>query len=71
MIRWMCSHMRFDMIRSVVIGDKGVTFIKDKMTEARLRLLGYVRRRSMNASARRCEMIVLLECRRRRGRPRK
>jgi len=44
-----------------------VTTIKGKMREVRLRWFGLIRRRSMDAPVRRCERIVLLECRTGRG----
>ena len=35
MIRWICSHMKMDRIRNVMIRDKvGVTSIEDEMKEA-------------------------------------
>lgn len=37
MLRWMCKHIRRDVIRNEVIGEKvGVTSIVDKMREAKL-----------------------------------
>ena len=67
----MCGQTRLDKIRNKVIRNKvGVTFIEDKIREAKLRWLGY-RRRSIDALVRKCERIVLPKCRRCRGRPRK
>ena len=38
MIRWMYGHTRLDKIRNEVIRDKiGVTFVEDKIRDARLR----------------------------------
>ena len=47
-----------------------MAFIKDKMRDVRLRLFGHVKRRSTDPPVRRCEMIILLKCRRSRSRPR-
>jgi len=58
MIHWMCDHTRLDNIRNEVIRDKvGVTHIKNKMGETRVRWLGHVRRSSIDAPRRRCERI--------------
>jgi len=48
-----------------------VTFIEDKIREARLGWFGHVSRRNMNAPVRRCERIEHPEYRRSRGRPKK
>ncbi|XP_070035032.1 uncharacterized protein [Nicotiana tomentosiformis] len=72
MLRWMCEHTTLDRIINEVIRDKvGVTPIKDKMREARLRWFGHVRRRSTDAPVRRCERLTLEGLRRGRGRPKK
>ncbi|WMV15870.1 hypothetical protein MTR67_009255 [Solanum verrucosum] len=50
MLRWICGHTRRDKIRNEDIRDKvGVNFVVDKMSEAKLRLLGHVKRRCINA----------------------
>ncbi|XP_019256459.1 PREDICTED: uncharacterized protein LOC109234870 [Nicotiana attenuata] len=60
MLRWMCGHTRLDRIRSEVIRDKvGVAPVEAKMREVRLRLFGHVKRRSAEASIRRCERLAL------------
>lgn len=41
-IHWICSHMRLDRIRNLVIRYKvGVTSIADKMREVKLRLFSH------------------------------
>ena len=71
MIRWMCSHMRFNKIRNEVIKGKiGVACIEDKMREVRFRWFGHIIR-SMDALVRRCENFDRLYHRRSRGRPKK
>lgn len=70
-IHWMCSHTILDKIRNVVIRYKvGVTLIEDKMREVKLRLFSHISR-STDAPVKRCEKVVLSECRRGRGRSRK
>ncbi|XP_070057622.1 uncharacterized protein [Nicotiana tomentosiformis] len=72
MLRWMCGHTRLDRIMNEVIRDKvGVAPIEDKMREARLRWFGHMKRRSTDASVRRCERLTLEGLRRGRGRPKK
>ena len=72
MIHWMCGRTRLKTIRNEVIRSTiGVVNIKDKIREARFRWFGHIRRRSMDAPVRRCEMIDRLEHRRSRGRPKK
>jgi len=72
MIRWMYGHTRLDKIRNEVIRSKiGVASIEDKIRQARLRWFRHIRRRPMDAPARRGETIVCSDHRRRRGRPRK
>ena len=65
--------MRLNRIINEVIMDKvGVTSIKDKIREVRLKWFGYIKiRKSVDVSMRRCERIVLLKCKRCRGRPEK
>ena len=72
MIRWLCGHMRLDKIRNEVIRGKiGLASIEDKITKACLRWFGHIRRRSMDATVRRCEKLDLPDYRRSRGRPKK
>ena len=72
MIRWICGHTRLDRIRNEVIRDKiGVTFIEEKIGEARLRWFGHIRRRNMDASVKRCERIDRPEYKKSRSRPKK
>jgi len=64
----MCSYTRLDRIKNEVIRDKvGIVTIKDKTSETRLRWLDHIKRRSLNALVRKCEMIDPLDCRRGRG----
>ena len=68
----MCGHTRLDRSRNEVTRKKvGVRSIKDKMRDVRLGLYGHIRKRSIDALVMRCERIVLSECRRDRGRPKK
>lgn len=56
MLRWLCGHTRLDKVRNEVVRSKvGVTNIKDKMREVRLRWFGHVQRRQLTALVRRCE----------------
>jgi len=72
MIWWVCDHMKLDMIRNEGIREEiGVTSIEDRMRRTRLRCFGHIKKRSMDAPVRRCEMISLPECIRGRGRPNK
>jgi len=72
MVRWMCGFMRIDRIRNGVIGDLAkVAPIEEKMRESRVRWFGHVKRRSVAALVRRCEMIDLSSGKRGRGRPNK
>ena len=58
MVRWMCGFTRIDRIRNGEIKDlANVAPIEDKMRESRLRWFGHVKRRSMAALVKRCEMI--------------
>ena len=64
--------MRFHRIRNGVIKELvKVAPIEDKMREKRFRWLGHVKRRSVDAPVRRCEMINIPEGKRGRGRPKK
>ena len=59
MIRWMCSFTRLDRVRNEVIRSlAGVAPIEEKLRETRLRWFGHVKRRSVAAPMRRCEMII-------------
>jgi len=72
MIRWMCNYTRMDKIRNEVIREKvRVAPLEHKMRETRLRWFEHVKRRSEDASVRRCERMTLTDCRRGRGRPKK
>ncbi|KAF3651837.1 Cysteine proteinase inhibitor 6 [Capsicum annuum] len=72
MLRWMCGLTRGDRVRNETIREKvGVTSVECKMREARLRWLGHVKRRGMDAPVRRCERLALDGFRRGRGRPKK
>ena len=62
MIRWMCGYTRIDRIRNCAIRDLvKIALIEDKMRETRLRWFGHVKRRSVDASLRRCERINISE----------
>jgi len=72
MIRWMCGFTRLDRIRNEVIRSLAeVAPIEEKLRETRLRWFGHVKRRSVAAPVRRCEMIVPPGGKRGRGRPKK
>jgi len=72
MIRWICGHTRLDRIRNEVIRDKiRVASIEDKISDARLRWFGHIRRMPRDAPVRRCETIECPNYRRSRGRPKK
>ena len=58
MVRWMCGFTRIDRIRNEEIKDLvKVAPIEDKMRESRLRRFDHIKRRSVAAPVRRCEMI--------------
>ena len=58
MIRWMCGFTRIDKIRNGVIRDLAKAApTEDKLRETRLRWFSHVKRRSVDAPVRRCEMI--------------
>ena len=70
MVRWMCDYTKMDRIRNVVVRERiGVAPLEDKLRETRLRWFGYVKRKSVSASVRKCEAIHLSHCKRVRGRP--
>ena len=72
MVRWMCDFTRLDKIRNgVVRGLAEVAPIEEKMRESRLRWFAHVKRRSVAAPVRRCEMIHPPGGKRGRGRPKK
>ncbi|KAG5587041.1 hypothetical protein H5410_047475 [Solanum commersonii] len=72
MLRWMCGYTRSDKIRNEVIRKKvGVASVVDKLSKARLRWFGHVKRRGANALVKRCEGLVVEGMQRGRGRPKK
>ena len=72
MVRWMCGYMRLYRIRNGVIRDLAkVTPIEDKMRDTRLRWFDQVKRMSVDAPVKRCEMINIPGGKRGRGRPKK
>jgi len=72
MLQLIRGYMRIGRIRSEVIRNKvKVEPIEDKMREIKLKWFGLVKRRSVHAPVRRCEIINLIECRCGRGRPKK
>ena len=71
-LRWMCGNTRSDKMRKENIRTKiGVPSIEKKMRENRLRWLGHVRRRPIDAPVRRIERINLELVKRAQGRPKK
>jgi len=69
-IQWICGYTIVDRITNEVIRERvRVATMKDKMRENRPRWFGHVKRRSVNASVRKCKIINFLDCRRGRGRP--
>jgi len=71
-IKLMCGYARMDRIRNKEIRDiVKVAPTKDKKRKIRLRWFGDIKRRSVDASLRRCERINILEGKRGRGRPKK
>ncbi|XP_070041089.1 uncharacterized protein [Nicotiana tomentosiformis] len=69
-LRWMCGHTYKDKIRNKVIGEKvGVAPVEDKLWESRLRWIGQVLRRDIDAPVRRCERLTLEGMSKVRGRP--
>ena len=68
MIRWICGYMRIDRISNGVIrASINVAPIEDKMRETRLELFGHVKRRSVDASVKRCERINIPKGKRGKG----
>ena len=68
----MCGYSRMDRISNGVIRDLvKVAPIEDNMRETRLRWFDHVKRRSVDAPVRRCEMISIPGGKRGRGRPKK
>ena len=64
--------MKVDRIRNEVTRYRvKVTHIEDKMRETRFKWFGHVKRRNMDASMRRCEMINIPEGRKGRGQSKK
>ena len=60
MVRWMYGFTRMDRVRNCEIRDLAkVAPIEEKMKESRLRWFDHVKRRSMAAPVRRCELIDL------------
>jgi len=69
---WMCGHTRRHKIKNKFIQDNVVlTFVVDKIMEARLRWSGYMTKRCVNKLVRRCERPAVEGLRRSRGRPKK
>ncbi|GKA98392.1 ataxia telangiectasia mutated family protein [Tanacetum coccineum] len=69
MLRWTCGKTMLDMIpNGVYRAELEVETIINKMREGRLRWFGHVRRRPQSAPVRRVEALVV-DCVRRRGRP--
>ena len=72
MVRWMCGFTRLDRKRNEEIRSLAeVAPIEEKMRESRLRWFGHVKRRSVVAPVRRCELINPPGGKRGRGRPKK
>jgi len=72
MVMWMCSFTRIYRIMNGEIRDLAkVAPIEDKISESRLRWFGHVKRISVAAPLRRCEMIDIPESKRGRGRHKK
>ncbi|KAG5583972.1 hypothetical protein H5410_044406 [Solanum commersonii] len=70
MLKWMCGLTRRDIIRNEDIHAK-VEVTMDKMRKSRMRWFGHVKRRCMDAPAKRCERLTIEGLRRGRGRPKK
>jgi len=72
MIGWICGCTRMGKISNGVIRDLvKVVPIQDKMRETRLRWFDHVKRRNVDAPARRCERINILKGKKEKGRPKK
>ena len=70
MIRSMCGHTRLDRIKTKATRERvGVTPVKDKLREIRLRWLGPIKKRETYAPMRSYERIDLPRRRRHKGRP--
>ncbi|XP_070050633.1 uncharacterized protein [Nicotiana tomentosiformis] len=64
--------MKRDRIKNEAIRDRvGVASVEEKMQESRLRWFGHAKRRSIDASVKRCERLAMESLRRGRGRPKK
>lgn len=67
-----CKFNRWDMITNEVVRDKvGVSSVKDKMREVRLRWVEHVMRRSTDVPVQRCERLGMDRFSRRRSRLKK
>ena len=65
MMRCMCGLTRWDRVRNEVLRDKvAVTPLENKMRDGRFRWFGHVKGRSLDATVRKCEMIILPQGRR-------
>ncbi|KAL3533386.1 hypothetical protein ACH5RR_006907 [Cinchona calisaya] len=72
MLRWMCGYTKMDKIRNEHICEKiGVASIDEKMRETRLRCLGHVLRRPVEAPVRRVDFRESSQHKRGRGKPKK
>jgi hypothetical protein len=70
MLRWICDHTRRDRIRNDDIRDKlGVAPIQEKLVRHRLRWLGYIQRKSLEAPVHSGILSRPENTRRGRGRP--
>ena len=71
MLRWMCGHTLLDRIRNQEFRDKlGVAPNYGKMRKNRLRWFGHVQRKTLAASVRRVESVIV-EGKRSQERPRR
>lgn len=68
-LRWMCDHTRRDRIRNKDIRRKvEVASIEEKMRENRMRFVGHIERRPMDAPVMKSDLLPLEGPRRRKGR---
>lgn len=68
----MYEYTRRDMIKNKVTpGKEEVTFVLDKIKDARLRSLSHMKRRCMDAQVRRCERLTIVGIKRGRSKPKK